>query len=110
MVKISIIIPVYNTENYLSECLDSVINQTLNEIEVICINDASTDSSLDILDDYSKYSDKIKIINCSENKGQGNARNIGITQAKGKYILFLDSDDWLELNACEELFKMAEKK
>ena len=109
MVKISIIIPVYNTENYLSECLDSVINQTLNEIEVICINDASTDSSLDILDDYSKYSDKIKIINCSENKGQGNARNIGITQAKGKYILFLDSDDWLELNACEELFKMAEK-
>lgn len=109
MVKISIIIPVYNSETYLSKCLDSVINQTLNEIEVICINDASMDNSLKILNYYSNLSNKVKIIDCKENKGQGNRRNLGINQAKGKYILFLDSDDWLELDACEKLFKRAEK-
>lgn len=109
MEKISIIIPVYNSEEYLSKCLESVINQTLDEIEIICINDASTDNSLDILKYYSKISNKIKIIDCDVNKGQGNRRNIGINLSKGKYILFLDSDDWLDLDACEYLYNKAEK-
>lgn len=100
MSKISIIIPVYNVEKYLSKCLDSVINQTYKDIEIICINDGSTDNSFGILEDYAQKDIRIKIIN-KKNEGVSIARNIGINQSNGEYIIFLDSDDWIESNTCE---------
>lgn len=109
MVEISVVVPVYNVETYLEECLNSIINQTFSDIEIICINDGSTDSSLDILNDYSKKDDRIKIIN-QENKGLGATRNKGIDLAKGKYIFFIDSDDYIELNTFFELHNVCEKK
>ena len=90
--KISVIIPVYNVEKYLGECLDSIVNQTLKDIEVICINDGSKDNSLSILKDYASKDDRIKIID-KENEGQGYARKVGLDIASGEYILFCDSDD-----------------
>lgn len=106
MVKVSVIIPVYNVENYLEECLDSIINQTLKDIEIICINDGSTDNSLEILNDYACSDVRLKIIN-QENEGQGAARNQGIKLSQGEYIYFMDSDDILELSALEELYNMS---
>lgn len=102
MVKVSVIIPVYNSEKYLHECLESVINQTLQDIEIICINDGSTDNSLKILEEYEQKDNRIKVIN-QINSGAGRARNIGIENACGECLYFLDSDDWLELNALEKL-------
>lgn len=92
--KISIIIPVYNVEKYLVECLDSVITQSLQEIEIICVNDGSTDMSGDILSEYAEKDNRIVIINKS-NGGLSSARNAGLSISTGKYILFLDSDDYL---------------
>ncbi|WP_297712214.1 glycosyltransferase [Clostridium sp.] len=106
--KVSIIIPVYNVEKYLVECLESVVNQTLDNIEIICINDGSTDGSLKILEDYNLKYKNIKIIN-QENSGLSAARNSGIKVAKGKYLYFLDSDDYIELNSMEECFNIAEE-
>lgn len=106
MVKISIIVPVYNTEPYLEQCLDSIINQTLEDIEIICVNDGSTDNSLSILEEYASKDNRIKIIN-QENEGQGFARNNGLKSVNGEYVLFVDSDDWIELNTCEALYKKA---
>jgi glycosyltransferase involved in cell wall biosynthesis len=103
---ISVIIPVYNVEKYLEKCLESVINQTLGEIEIICINDGSTDNSLQILEDFAQNDKRIKIIN-KENSGQGSARNIGMQQATGQYISFIDSDDWIDLNMYEKLYENA---
>lgn len=105
--KISIIIPVYNVEKYLRECLDSVLNQTLTDIEIICINDGSTDNSLQILEEYAAKDERIKIIN-QENKGLACARNTGINNATGKYIFFLDSDDYLLPNVISELYDNAQ--
>lgn len=105
--KISIIIPVYNCEKYLKQCLDSIINQTLKEIEVICVNDGSTDKSLEILQDYTQKDSRIKIIN-QKNMHAGIARNNGMKYANGKYIHFLDADDWIDLNTYEELYKIIE--
>lgn len=90
--KVSVIIPVYNSEKYLAECLDSVINQTFREIEILCINDGSTDASAEILEQYAKKDGRIKVFN-QENKGAGSARNVGIKQAQGEFLAFLDSDD-----------------
>ena len=107
-VDISIIIPVYNTESqYLRECLHSVINQTFRNIEIICINDGSTNNSLDILREYAQKDKRIVIID-KENAGQGAARNDGLKIATGKYIMFVDSDDWLKNEACELLYNKAE--
>lgn len=103
MAKVSIIIPVYNTENYLKKCLDSVVNQTLEDIEIICINDGSTDRSLGILNDYAQKYSKIIVIN-QENKGVSEARNEGIEKASGEYIMFLDSDDYFQPQACETAY------
>jgi len=100
--KISVIIPVYNTETYLKECLDSVINQTLREIEIICIDDGSTDNSLQILEHYLKIDNRIKILS-QKNKGAGFARNTGINSAKGEFVCFLDSDDYYQFNNNLEL-------
>lgn len=98
----SIIIPVYNVENYLRACLDSVMNQTYSDYEVICVNDGSMDNSLLILEEYSSKSDKIHIID-QLNNGLSVSRNIGIQKARGEYILFLDSDDWIEPNTLKIL-------
>lgn len=106
--KVSVIIPVYNTELYLPKCLDSVINQTLNEIEIIAINDGSTDNSVEILNDYALNDSRIRIIS-SQNKGGGAARNIGLSIATGNYIIFLDSDDFFELDMLEKMYKSAIK-
>ena len=110
MAKISIVIPVYNVEKYLRECLDSVVNQTLDDIEIICVNDASTDNSLAILKEYSQRDSRIKIIDKDSNDGLGVTRNIGQKSAQGKYVLFLDSDDYIELDACEKLYAKIEKE
>ena len=107
--KISVILPVYNVEKYLGECLDSIINQTLKDIEVICVNDGSTDNSLSILKEYASKDTRIKIID-KENEGQGYARKVGLENAIGKYILFCDSDDYYaDLTAFEELYNYIEK-
>lgn len=98
--QISVIIPVYNVEDYLCECMESVINQSFEDIEIICVNDGSTDNSLEILNEYCKKDTRIKIIN-QENHGLGYARNVGLQQARGKYIFFVDSDDYILLNTLE---------
>ncbi len=108
MINVSIVIPVYNVEKYLKQCLESVVNQTLDKIEVICINDGSTDTSLDILKEYEQKYNNIVIID-QENKGPGYSRNIGMKKALGKYIYFLDSDDYIELNAMEICFTECER-
>ncbi len=111
MSKISIIIPVHNTETYLEECLKSAINQTLRDIEIICIDDASTDSSRLILEDYKKKDNRIQIIIYNTNKSASQARKDGVFASSGKYIMFMDSDDTLETTACENLFnKMEDEK
>lgn len=103
MPKVSVIIPVYNAEKYLNKCLESLINQTLSDIEIICINDGSTDNSLKILQEYAQKDSRIRIID-KKNEGQGKARNLGIELANGEYLAFVDSDDWCELNMYEELY------
>lgn len=105
-IKISVIIPVYNVEKYLSECITSVVNQTMHEIEIICINDGSTDNSLSILEDFAQKDNRIIIIN-QENKGLSGARNSGLKIAKGEYILFLDSDDSVESDICQKTYEKA---
>lgn len=108
MPKVSVIIPVYNTEKYLRKCLDSTCNQTLLDIEIICIDDCSTDNSLNILKEYSSKDERIKLIEFKENKGAAVARNLGITEASGEYIAFLDSDDYPEKsNFYERLYNSA---
>lgn len=102
--RVSVIIPVYNAEKYLRECLDSVVNQTLKDIEIICVNDGSTDNSLQILEEYASQDNRIKIIN-QENQGAGAARNKGLEIAQGEYLSFLDADDYFELNMFEIMYK-----
>lgn len=96
-INVSIILPVYNVEKYLRECLESAINQTLGSIEIIAVNDGSTDNSLEILKEYQQKGN-IKIIN-QKNKGLSEARNSGLKEAKGEYIYFLDSDDYIDINS-----------
>ncbi len=107
VVFISVIIPVYNVEKYLKNCLESVINQTFSEIELICVNDGSTDRSLEILEEYRKKDKRIVVLN-QENKGSSGARNAGMRVAKGKYIYFMDSDDMLVKTAFEKLYNISE--
>jgi len=106
-VKVSIIVPVYNAEKYLEECLDSLLNQTLDDYELILVNDGSKDSSEEILREYAeKYPRKLKYITV-ENGGQGRARNIGIEMAQGEYLGFADSDDWVDPTMFEKLYNAA---
>ena len=105
---VSVIIPVYNIEKYLRQCLDSIINQTLKDIEIICVDDGSTDSSLAILQEYKEKDNRIKVLQ-QQNQYAGVARNNGLKIAKGKYLSFLDSDDFFELNMLEEMYNQAEK-
>ncbi len=106
MPKVSIIVPVYNVEKYLSKCLDSIVNQTLKDIEIICINDGSVDNSQSVLEAYAKKDTRIKVIN-QKNLGLSCARNKGIDIAQGEYIGFVDSDDWIDLEFYEELYNNA---
>ena len=101
--KISVIIPVYNVESFLPQCLDSVVNQSYRDIEIICVEDCSTDSSMQILRDYAQNDNRIKIIQNTKNLGLGLARNVGLEYATGEYIHFLDSDDWIEAGSYELL-------
>lgn len=111
MVKISIIVPVYNSEEYLSKCLDSLVNQTLTNIEIILIDDKSEDKSKEIISKYCcKYRERIIPIFLEKNMGQGYARNIGICKANGEYIIFVDSDDYIDLEMCEILYSKAKEK
>ena len=102
--KISIIIPVYNVEKYLAECLDSCINQTLEDIEVICVDDCSTDNSYKILEEYQQKDSRIKIFRQEENNKQGAARNKGLEVVTGEYVWFVDSDDYIDTKACQILY------
>ena len=104
-IMVSLIIPVYNVEQYLKQCLDSVINQTFKDIEIIIINDCSSDNSLKIIKEYQQKDERIIVIDLQENKGQGNARNEGLKIAKGEYIVFVDSDDWVTNDYVETLYK-----
>lgn len=107
MKDISIIVPIYNAEKYLNKCLDSLINQTKKELEFILINDGSTDTSEEIIKNYKD--NRIKYFK-NKNQGIGKTRNFGISKAQGKYLMFLDSDDYLALDACEKLYDKAEKE
>ncbi|MGL4387813.1 MAG: glycosyltransferase family 2 protein [Brevinema sp.] len=107
--KLSVIIPVYNVEKYLKECIDSIINQTYKNIEIIIVNDASPDNSEQIIREYENKDSRIVSIKHTHNLGLGGARNTGITYAKGEWIYFIDSDDWLDLNCFENMIKLLEQ-
>lgn len=106
--KISIIIPCYNTERFLPKCLDSIVNQTYRNLEIICIIDGSPDSSLTICNQYAEKDKRIVVIN-QDNQGSSGARNTGLKRATGKYVMFVDSDDWLELSTCEQAISKIEE-
>ncbi|MBU6339211.1 MAG: glycosyltransferase [Rickettsiales bacterium] len=108
--KISVIIPVYNAEKYLSRCLDSVCNQTLKDIEIICVNDCSSDLSAEILFEYSQNYKNLTFINLEKNQGESAARNAGLALAKGEYLGFIDNDDEIDLNFYEKLYEKSKEK
>lgn len=109
MPLISIIVPIYNVEEYLGKCVNSLLGQTIRDIEIILVNDGSTDSCAQICDAYASKDSRIKVIH-KKNGGLSDARNSGIKIAKGKYIAFLDSDDWVELNCYEYLYNLIEEQ
>ena len=106
VVKVSIIVPIYNTEKYIEKCLNSLVNQTLRDIEIICVNDGSTDNSMIIVRKFANKDSRIKIIE-QQNKKQGAARNAGMRIATGEYIGFVDSDDWVDWDFYEKLYNTA---
>lgn len=107
--KVSVVIPVYNVEKYLRECLDSVCNQTLQELEIICVDDGSTDSSGKILDEYAAKDERIRVIH-KENEGYGKTMNRGMQLASAEYIGIVESDDFIEKNMYEHLYKLMEEQ
>ena len=105
---VSIIVPVYNVERYLRQCLDSLVNQTYQNIEIICVDDGSTDASSEILTEYALRSSKVRVIR-QENSGLSAARNVGFSFAMGEYVMYVDSDDWIDVRTCEKaVFKAKE--
>ena len=108
MPQISIIIPVYNVELYLEQCLNSILEQTFKDIEVICVNNSSTDKSLEILEKYAQKDKRLRIFT-EENKGPGSGRNKGLDEATGKYVLFVDADDFVDIDLCQTLYEESEK-
>lgn len=108
MPKVSIIVPVYNVERYLRQCLDSLVNQTYQNIEIICVDDGSTDASSEILTEYALKNSKVRVIR-QENSGLSVARNVGFSFATGKYVMYVDSDDWIDVCTCEKAVFKAEE-
>lgn len=108
MLKVSVIIPIYNREKFLCKCMDSVLRQTLKDIEIICIDDGSTDRSFKILQKYLQKDNRIKILT-QKNSGPSLSRNNGLKIAKGEYVSFVDSDDWIDLEFLEKLYSAAKK-
>lgn len=106
--KVSIIVPIYNVEPYLRQCLDSLVNQTYKNIEIICVDDGSTDASSEILTEYALKSSKVRVIR-QENSGLSAARNVGFSFATGKYVMYVDSDDWIDVCTCEKAVFKAEE-
>lgn len=109
MIKVSVIIPVYNAEKYLEESLNSIFNQTIDDIEIICVDDGSTDNSWKMLNDFAATHDNMKIFH-QENNGGGAARNYALNYVEGKYIYFMDADDILKSNALKEFYEISEEK
>jgi len=109
MIKVSVIVPVYNVEKYLGECLDSLIGQTLQDIEIIAVNDGSTDDSLQILNEYAAKDGRIKVYS-QQNSGQSAARNRGLSVAAGEYVAFIDADDWVDRDFLEKLYQAAQRE
>lgn len=106
--QVSIIVPVYNVQNYIERCLNSLVNQTFKDIEIITINDGSTDKSLELLNKYAKEDIRVSVIDLGD-EGVSYCRNLGIEKANGKYIMFVDSDDWIDSNMVEVMYKKAEE-
>ncbi len=106
---VSIVLPIYNVEKYLPECLESVINQTYKNLEIICVDDGSPDSSADIVEKYKEADGRIILIS-QKNQGLSGARNTGISAASGEYIMFLDSDDWIDSETCEKAVEEIKKE
>ena len=100
--KLSLIVPVYNTRAYLEKCMESLLNQTWTDLEILCVNDGSTDYSGEILDKFARRDSRVQVIS-QENRGLSAARNAGLRRATGEYVCFVDSDDVLELDACRRL-------
>lgn len=109
MVKVSVVMPVYNAERFLKESVESILNQTLNDLELICVDDGSTDDSLKILNNYADNDERVNVFSLNH-KGGGNARNYGLSKITGEYLFCMDADDTLDLNAFEEFYKIAEEK
>lgn len=108
--KVSVIVPIYNTKDYIRECLDSLICQTLDDLEIIAVDDGSTDGTTDIIKEYAeKYPEKIKAF-FKENGGQADARNLGLSHAKGEYLGFVDSDDWVNPEMYFEMYQKAKSE
>ena len=106
--QVSIIVPVYNVENYIERCLNSLVNQTFKDIEIITINDGSTDKSLELINKYVKEDIRVSVIDLGD-EGVSYCRNLGVEKANGKYIMFVDSDDWIDFNMVEVMYKKAEE-
>ncbi len=101
---VSVIVPIYNSELYLEKCLESLKKQTYSDLEIICVNDGSTDNSLKIIESYMEIDCRFRILT-QINSGQGVARNYGVSECSGEYVMFVDSDDWLEENCIELLLE-----
>ena len=108
--KVSVIVPVYNVEKYLRKCLDSLVNQTLKDIEIIVVNDGSPDNCQSIIDEYVKKYPKMVRSFIKENGGQGSARNLGLDYINGEFVSFVDSDDWLDINTLKIMYDIAKKE
>ena len=107
--KVSIVVPVYNVEPYLRQCMDSLVNQTYQNVEIICVDDGSTDASGAILEEYAKSDERVKVFH-TENSGVAFARNIALSHASGVFLIFVDGDDWIERNTCEEAVWQAKER
>lgn len=106
--KVSIIVPVYNGEKYLRQCVDSLLAQSLTDIEIICVNDGSTDATAQILADYAASDQRVRVLN-KENGGVSEARNSGLDAAVGEYIMFVDGDDWIDAEMCRHMYQLAQE-
>ena len=109
MKKVSIIVPVYNMEKYLEKCMDSLVNQTYEDVEILCVDDCSKDNSAKILKEYEEKDSRIVAIYETENSGVASVRNKALKLATGEYLMYCDGDDWIELNACEVLVETMKK-